>query len=46
MARLIRVGINSLGRAFRETGQALDRVGLQALGSDSFKELCEYFYVC
>jgi hypothetical protein len=42
MAGLFRAGLNNLGRALRETGQALDRVGLEALGSDSFKELCEW----
>ncbi len=37
----IRSGLNTLGKALRETGQALDRVGLEALGSDSYKELCK-----
>ncbi len=41
MSRLIRAGLDNLGKALRETGQALDRVGLEALGSDSHKELCE-----
>lgn len=41
MASLVKAGLTTLGRALRETGQALDRVGLEALGSDSFKELCE-----
>lgn len=41
MSRLIRKGLDNLGKALRETGQALDRVGLEALGSDSHKELCK-----
>lgn len=30
-----------LGRALRETGQALDRVGLRAVETPIFKEPCE-----
>lgn len=36
---MLRKGFNNLGKAFRETAQALDRVGVSASGSDSFKEL-------
>ena len=42
MARLVRAGLDTLGKALRETGQALDRVGLEALGSTAHKELCKY----
>ena len=30
-----------VGRAIRETGQALDRLGMRAQGDLSFKEKCE-----
>ncbi|TFJ85772.1 hypothetical protein NSK_003276 [Nannochloropsis salina CCMP1776] len=39
MSRLIRKGLDTLGKALRETGQALDRTGMEALGSDKHKEL-------
>lgn len=42
MSRLLRAGLDHLGKALRETGQALDRAGKEALGSDSHKELCEW----
>jgi hypothetical protein len=42
MSRLIRKGLDTLGKALRETGQALDRTGMEALGSDKHKELCKY----
>ena len=42
MSRLLRKGLDTLGKALRETGQALDRAGLEALGKDQHKELCEY----
>lgn len=29
-----------LGRAVRETGQAIDRLGLRVLGDNSFQERC------
>lgn len=29
-----------LGRCVRETGQALDRLGLRVLGDNAFKEKC------
>lgn len=41
MSRLLRKGLDNLGKALRETGQALDRAGLEALGKDQHKELCE-----
>lgn len=41
MSRLLRKGLDTLGKALRETGQALDRAGLEALGKDQHKELCE-----
>lgn len=41
MSRLLRKGLDTLGKALRETGQALDRAGLEALGKDPHKELCE-----
>eukprot|EP00624_Nannochloropsis_granulata_P006605 evm.model.NODE_49765_length_66778_cov_45.246429.12 len=39
MSRMIRKGLDTLGKALRETGQALDRAGLEALGTDKHKEL-------
>ena len=44
MSRMIRKGLDTLGKALRETGQALDRAGLEALGTDKHKELCKYTY--
>jgi hypothetical protein len=41
---MIRKGLDTLGKALRETGQALDRAGLEALGTDKHKELCKYTY--
>jgi hypothetical protein len=41
MANLFRRGFNNLGKALRETGQALDQVGMECIGSDAHKELCE-----
>ena len=41
MSRMIRKGLDTLGKALRETGQALDRAGLEALGTDKHKELCK-----
>lgn len=32
-----------VGRAVRETGQALDRLGSRVLGNEAFKERCRYF---
>lgn len=31
-----------LGRCVRETGQALDRLGLRMLNDNSFKEKCKF----
>jgi len=42
MSRMVRKGLDTLGKALRETGQALDRAGLEALGTDKHKELCKY----
>lgn len=42
MSRMIRKGLDTLGKALRETGQALDRAGLEALGTEKHKELCKY----
>ncbi|GAB5036214.1 Hypothetical protein NocV09_03500330 [Nannochloropsis oceanica] len=36
---MIRKGLDTLGKALRETGQALDRAGLEALGTEKHKEL-------
>ena len=38
---MFRKGLDTMGKALRETGQALDRAGLEALGSDKHKELCK-----
>lgn len=46
MSRMIRKGLDTLGKALRETGQALDRAGLEALGTDKHKELCKYTGGC
>ena len=43
---MLRKGLDTLGKALRETGQALDRAGLEALGSDKHKELCKFVCVC
>lgn len=42
MARVLQ----TLGRALRETGQALDRVGIRALEKPVFKEQCEGPLLC
>ena len=34
-----------VGRALRETGQALDRAGLRAMGENLYKEKCKSRYI-
>ena len=35
---MLRRSLHSIGSALRETGQALDRIGLTVTGNESFKE--------